>query len=302
MSSQRGRQHARCKAGVRRGRSAIFEVAAGGSHRRPEPAQFLILGSSSPDLVRGALRHRHSDWSCVFGQSGGTETLLRKAGVGALDGVGEEVFIKKGDPGPLFLFFGWYRRAVRDNRGYSFAPVAQGDGVHALFGWLQAARKVNFAGEVDRKAFARANPWAAKHPHVSCPCSDGQPNAIYIAPKPDTEEDVLNLDGVKTNLRASGMFSTFNPAVHTLTLQGHTKRVWRLPKWFFRGGEPTLGMHDNAPWRWQAINGQPEYIQLQSVDIGQEFVFNTERYDRELVHAWVKRIIEAGDGPLETLA
>jgi hypothetical protein len=186
--------------------------------------------------------------------------------------------------------------ALRE-RGYQF--LRKEPNIHALFGWLQVARKVNFAGKEDREAFQHNNPWAAKHPHVACSDYDKQPNAIYIAPKPGSEDDRLILDLQDTGLPASGMFSTFDPGIHALTRQGQTRRNWQLPFWFYRDGQPKLGMHVNGKIeRWKKLDGQPQHIGLQSVDKGQEFVFDSKDYDTELVRNWVTGIVQAGQGRL----
>jgi len=222
---------------------------------------------------------------------------LRRQGVGGRVGVSEEYFARDGLSAPLFLFFGWYRSTVRIGNEYAFVREREDPGVHALFGWLQVERKVNFTGREDREKFQRANPWALTHPHVGCCDFDGQPNALYIAPKQDSDEDRLILDGERTGLKASGMFSTFDPEIHTLTRPGHTKRNWRLPSWFFRDGRPVLGMHGNLS-RWDRIEGEPNYIHLQSVDKGQEFVFDSQDHNPQSVRAWVTQVVEAAQGRL----
>jgi hypothetical protein len=212
--------------------------------------------------------------------------------------VGEEMFGRNGISGPLFLFFGWYGRTAKVGGEYEFLMPGKKYGAHALFGWLQVARKVNFTGRDEREAFQRDSPWAAAHPRVACSHFEGRSNAIYIAPKPDSEEDRLVLDGKNTGLRASGMFSTFEPEIHTLTLQdAKTKRDWRLPSWFYRDGQPTLGMHGKL-WRWNELEEEPDHVRLQSVDKGQEFVFDSRDYDPNLVRIWITTIVEAGQGRL----
>lgn len=251
-----------------------------------------------PDLVRGALRERHPDWRPIFGQSGAAEVHLRNQGVGELQE--EQDLTRNGDSPPLFLFFGWYRHIFQDAQArYTYVPLNRQPQFHSIFGWLQVSRKVNFAGRRERENFARNYPWAAAHPHVSCSCMDGQPNALYIAPKPDSEDDHLILNGQRTNLNASGMFSTFNPDVHRLSmLQGRPMSQWRLPIWFHHHGAPTLTYHRD-PTRWHGIEGDPKHIRLQTVGVGQEFVLDTDvgGYDQTLIGAWVKRIVASGIGP-----
>jgi hypothetical protein len=203
---------------------------------------------------------------------------------------------------PLFLFFGWYREITERGGTYSYVRRApdthrRAPDIHAFFGWLQVAQKINLAGRADREEIQRKMPWAASHPHVACPFCDGQPNAIYIAPELDSDDDHLILDGHDTGLPASGMFRNFDREIHTLTIEGQPRTNWRLPSWFWRAGEPTLGMNTNR-LRWHPIEGHPDCVRLESVDIGQEFVFDSLDHDRDQVRAWVTKIIKAGQGRL----
>jgi hypothetical protein len=198
----------------------------------------------------------------------------------------------------LFLFFGWYREITE--RGGTYSYVRKAPNIHAFFGWLQVAKKINLAGRADREEVQSKMPWAALHPHVACPFydgHDGQPNAIYIAPELDSDGDRLILDGHDTGLPASGIFRNFDREVHTLTIEGQTRTNWCLPAWFWAAGKPTLGMHTD-PLRWQQIEGRPDYAHLKSVDIGQEFAFDSDHYEGEQVRDWVTKIITAGHGRL----
>jgi hypothetical protein len=147
----------------------------------------------------------------------------------------------------------------------------------------------------------RQNPWAARHPHVACDYYDDVPNAVYLAPEPGSKTDRLILDGQVTDLPAAGMFRRYVPEVHDLTWSGicpldqrrERRTHWRLPAWFYRNGEPTLGMHKNLALWTLAAEG---YVHLVSVARGQEFVLDTKDYDAAVVAAWGKRIISAGQG------
>jgi hypothetical protein len=236
-----------------------------------------------PDLVRHALTSRHPDWRPIFGQSGSPETQLHKMGVDDPSGDRRSR--------PVFLFFGWYREIRKVKNGYAYVRMAPN--IHALFGWLQVEQKIVLTGREHREQVRRELPWAASHPHVACDCFDNAPNAIYVAPRPNSETDRLILDGRDTGLPASGMFRHYDPEVHNLTIEGCSRRNWRVPLWLYRSGAPELGMHTDTK-RWTQIPNDPEHIHLRSVDRGQEFVFDSEEHETERASKWVERIVRAG--------
>ncbi len=221
-----------------------------------------------PDLVRGALSKRDPNWRPIFGQSGPQETQLRT------EGVDDPIDPKNR---PLFLFFGWYRKVRWAETPHRYEYVGGAPNIHTVFGWLQVEKKIVLTGLSDRKRVAREMPWTAQHPHVASSHHDNEKNAIYVAPKPHSKSDRLMLGRRDIGLPASGMFSRFDPAVHTLTTEGRTRRHWSIPAWFYRNGDPRLGMH-KQPWRW-ATSPDARLVELQSVDIGQEFVFDSKDYD-----------------------
>jgi hypothetical protein len=233
-----------------------------------------------PDLFREALTYRHPEWRPIFGQSGGQETQLRKEGVhNPID------FSNR----PLFLFFGWFHDAKQTARGYRYVKSPD---IHAFFGWLQVEQKIELTSTSQRLEVARELPWAAQHPHVACDYYDSIPNAIYIAPKAGTAGDRLILAGRDTGLPAAGIFKRFASDVHTLTRQGKTRSYWILPSWFYRNGEPKLGMHKNLK-RW-STTPDCRVVQLQSVCRGQEFVFESKEHDEGEVFNWIERLVRAG--------
>ncbi|MGO9270648.1 MAG: hypothetical protein ACLQOO_10425 [Terriglobia bacterium] len=271
-----------------------------------------------PDLVRDALRDRHSDWRPIFGQSGAQESQLRN------------MFVDDPcrDPGnrPLFLFFGWFKETNKTEdtpHGYTYVDGAPD--IHALFGWLQVEQKIILTegsgkriqpperAREQREQVQQWMPWAAEHPHIAFDYYDigpvprgkksagkrlAQSNAIYVAPKPGSETDRLILDGRDTGLPASGMFHRFDSKIHTLTSEGRTRSVWRLPRWFWRNRQPLLGMHTD-PNRWKKIEGDGDHIILESVGRGQEFVFDSNDHPKEQVLKWVESIVSAGQPPKE---
>ena len=234
-----------------------------------------------PDLVRDAVKNRHPDWCPIFGQSGSSETQLQHERVNDLaeDGCGR----------PLFLYFGWYREVKSMPAGYSY--VKKAPNIHALFGWLQVERKIVLRDRERREEVRSEFPWAAHHPHVADDYDDA-PNAIYIAPKPGSKADRLILNGRDTGLPAAGMFRRFDPEVHTLTAKDRSRSRWCLPSWFYRDGDPKLGMHKKKS-RWE-VQSDPRNIHLQSVGKGQEFVLDSGDYDEKQIGKWVERIVRAG--------
>lgn len=109
-----------------------------------------------PDLVPGAFP-RKQGWRPIFGQSGGPQTVLARAGVGE---------------GDVFLFFGWFRRAERVRGRWRF--VAGAPDLHVLWGWMEVGEVVAVAGR------GGAVPtWAAYHPHVAGGARTN--NTLYVA-------------------------------------------------------------------------------------------------------------------------
>ncbi|HUQ02899.1 MAG TPA: hypothetical protein VM261_10410 [Kofleriaceae bacterium] len=94
-----------------------------------------------PDLVAGAFP-RMPGWRPLFGQAGGEQTVLSRAGVGR---------------GDLFLFFGWFRRVERVRRRWRFVAAAPDE--HVIWGWLRVDEVIDAAGTPPT--------WAAYHPHVT---------------------------------------------------------------------------------------------------------------------------------------
>ena len=188
---------------------------------------------------------------------------------------------------PLFLFFGWFRETRKTPYGYSY--VRDSPDVHALFGWLQVEQKI---AVTDHSRIASEMPWTASHPHVVREDNNRVANSIYVAPKPGAGTDRLILGGRDTQLPASGVFSRFDPEIHVLTKKGRTRSHWILPSWFYRGGDPRLGMHTKLSCWTPTPNS--EMVELQSVGRGQEFVFESTEHDEPSVFDWVERIVRAG--------
>lgn len=124
---------------------------SGGSYGRRSRAHL------DPDLVASAFPRKRG-WCPLFGQAGGEQTVLARAGVG---------------PGDVFLFFGWFRRVERARAHWRFVPRAPD--LHVLWGWMEVG------AVVDVGAGAGAVPtWAAYHPHVAGRAPRAN-NTLYVA-------------------------------------------------------------------------------------------------------------------------
>ncbi len=107
-----------------------------------------------PDLIAGAFPRKRG-WRPIFGQAGGEQTVLARAGVGA---------------GDLFLFFGWFRRAERVRGHWRFVTGAPDQ--HVLWGWMQIDA-THAVGD------GRSPTWAAYHPHVAAAAHRSN-NTLYV--------------------------------------------------------------------------------------------------------------------------
>ncbi len=162
-----------------------------------------------PDLVASAFP-RARGWRPLFGQAGGEQTVLARAGVGT---------------GDVFLFFGWFRRVERARGRWRF--VAGAPDLHVLWGWMEVERVLHLgaSGEAARPSVPT---WARYHPHVA-----GGPrtsNTLYVA-------------------RAAGVFARYDDRLR-LTREGAPRSRWSLPGWFEPRGRPPLGYHHApSRWR-----------------------------------------------------
>lgn len=192
-----------------------------------------------PD-IRKEVINRHKDWKHCFGQSGGDQTHLKNHGV------------KEGD---LFLFFGWFRKAVLRGDDFKF----EGPDLHVIFAYLQV-------GEIFHIEKDTLVPyWMKDHPHVNERIRMEKINAVYVA------RDKLSWNN---NIPGAGVFDYDKRLV--LTKEGFSRSKWALPD-FFKNVK--ISRHSEKSWK-------PEGY-FKSVDIGQEFVIE----DNEKVEDWAKRLI-----------
>ena len=213
-----------------------------------------------PDLVRdarsfwdGRPRSSLDGWRGIFGQSNSSkaEGHLRNNGVG------------KGD---LFLFFGWFREAQREENGLRFCNDSHG--VHAFFGYLQVGEK--FPVPTDGKLPEKYGCFA-DHPHL-CPlrlkgrreAENPQLDAVYIA------SDRLALPGVD-DMPGWGVFRHSPELILTAdNVPSHT--IWDLRKTgldkILRGRTITYHPDPAKTWRKDRL--------FQSAYRGQEFIVSDD--------------------------
>ena len=211
---------------------------------------------------------RQEGWKGLFGQAGGTETHLADEGV---------------DAGDLFLFFGLFREVEEVSGHWDFVPRTTPK--HILWGWLQVGKLYE---EIGRQGHAGLE-WANHHPHMQY---RGEKNTLYVASE--------RLD-FGDDSPGWGVFPKLNERL-VLTLSGHPKSHWKLPRGFYPDGDkqPLSHHRDRSrvlkatylspdPWepRWKPNND--DYAYLESVGRGQEFVLNLDKYDD--VKDWARGLI-----------
>ncbi len=208
-----------------------------------------------PDLQKQS-RPRAVGWRPVFGQVDSAQTHLENCGVGV---------------GDVFLFFGWFRSTVRVNGQLSIDRTAPD--LHVICGWLQVGRMLH-----PTTATTSVPRWAAEHPHVRRAQSMSANNTLYVASKN------LEVPSVAGPIPGAGVFDHIS-SVLTLTAQGQTRSLWRLPRWFYpTPGKPPLSFHSDARrWRYDSTG-----CYLRTVGRGQEFVLDCDYFPE--ANAWVRDI------------
>lgn len=212
-----------------------------------------------PDLDASSLP-RHAGWRPMFGQNKAAESHLRNQRVQADD---------------VFLFFGWFRRVEQVHGRYRYAPGAPD--LHVLFGWLQIERHIALPSGPDIPA------WARYHPH--CQVIDPDPvESLYLA------TSHLTLPGITTCLPGGGVFDRFTPA-RRLTAEGCTRRIWRLPGWFYpSAGRRPLSYHSALDYQFERAE---QTVLLHSAAPGQEFVLDCDEYPEAI--PWLARLLDSSD-------
>jgi len=147
-----------------------------------------------------------------------------------------------------------------------------------LFGWIEVSEVVPILK--GRDAALTRMPWIADHPHIAGRHYDADAhNTLYVA------EDQSKWS---SSLPGGGRFQLYDDALRlTDPSNGKSnKSLWSLPAWFSPGTRPPLSYHSD-PARWTP-NG--DFVRLQSVAKGQEFVLDTTLYPD--AKRWIKKLIE----------
>ena len=161
-------------------------------------------------------------------------------------------------PGDIFLFFGWFRSAIKSQEEIVFANDDK-NGKHILFGYLQVGEIIH--PNVTAPPYA----WLSQHPHLADGYIGKASNTLYIARE--------SLSFAK-DLAGSGRFR-YSPKL-VLSKDGETKSKWALPDIF---KDTDISYHTKESWK----DGY-----FQSTHRGQEFVLTASN---EIKH-WVQGIIE----------
>ncbi len=242
--------HSRQYAGIKIGDRSLGVIINDLTQGKIKPDNTAHL---DPDLYINSVS-RQAGWKPIFGQAGIAERHLQKQGV------------KKGD---VFVFYGWFRKVEQFDGKYRY--VKNAPDVHIIFGWLQIERRISVENVSELPS------WALDHPH----CKRKKYHAfdsIYIS------TGRLTLPGVVIDKPGAGVFQHCNPAL-CLTAPGMSRSVWRLPRWFFPSeGKSGLSYHINSS-RWRL---EEEYVLLNSVGRGQEFVLDCQEYPEAL--NWLSNI------------
>ncbi len=210
-----------------------------------------------PDLRRTAYP-RLRGWRPLFGQAGGDQTHLLLQGVAV---------------GDLFLFFGWFRQVEIAYGRYRY--VRSAPNLHVIFGWLQIS-------QILRVPTSRVPRWAEYHHHFHAPSTSGNwaDNTVYVS------RPRLALNGVETQISGGGAFVRYNDQLRLTRPNQPHRTLWQLPSWFYpTNGRSPLSRHGNMN-RWKS---ERPYTILDSVDLGQEFVFDTQEYPEAI--PWVQQLM-----------
>ena len=208
-----------------------------------------------PDINTSVIQREHTEWRGTFGQQSAAQSHLLK---------------KKIEVGDVFLFFGWFKDAVKKAAGYKYV---NGTDRHIIWGYMQ----VGEIESIDREV--QYDNWKLSHPHYRCRNRDM--NTAYIA------AESLTFNNEKLGC---GTFN-FNECL-VLTQAGQRRRsVWQLPYYFHPSKGTRMSYHEDL----YSKSGKPvwelrdNHCILQSVSRGQEFVVEGNRE----VESWAKNLIQS---------
>lgn len=239
--------------------------------RMPTPTRYSDMAGGIADLVSELTRGRiaserlcHLDpdldanslvrlpgWRGALGQVSAAQSHLSNNGVG---------------PGDIFLFWGLYRPAARNEVG---SWVFSGRAEHRLFGWLQV-EDVLAVGE-DPASALESYPWLKSHPHLA----SGWPsnNAVYVA------RERLEVPGQAVGFPGYGVLGR---GLRLTAPDSTLPSVWAVPPWLDpRRGGTGLSYHPVERWNPDGT--------LRSAARGQEFVADIG--NRQDAVDWVLRLL-----------
>ena len=214
-----------------------------------------------PDIRRDSLTAR-GNWKPAFGQHGSAMSHLKKEGVAE---------------GDIFLFFGYFQRTEwgDDNK----LKYSKEKPIHLIYGYLSIDKIFPVSeGVPDEYKY---------HPHFIDNEEYKKHNTIFAS---GTNSPIGK------ELPGAGAFAKYHKDL-VLTKEDFSRSFWNLPKWFYHSDlKKRLSYHRNPgkPKRWIIDNNFPNYIQLESVSIGQELVLDCENYkESELkVKEWLINILD----------
>ena len=208
-----------------------------------------------PDLDMEAYP-REPGWRGLLGQAGAAQGHLERRGVSV---------------GDLFLFFGLYQRVEAAGPGWRFVKGSRR--LHVLWGWLH----VGEVRKVDRIRDDVRFRWARYHDHFRRRWDET--NTLYVA-----SENLELVDGVP--VPGYGVFRRFDERLVLTDPCDDGVSKWRLPGWFYPGGDNAPLSYHGDLGRWQCDG---DYAYLQSVGRGQEFVLDLRGYPKAM--DWVSELV-----------
>lgn len=166
----------------------------------------------------------------------------------------QEQEVKEGD---LFLFFGTFRKTIKQGGIYQFDSSQKE--FHAIYGYLQIGEIIPLDNNT------KFPEWMNYHPHTNPKMLYEKNNTIYIA------RDQLTW---QSEMPGAGVLSFTEKLI--LTKVGYSKSRWNLPPFFKK---VKISYHSEKSWK----NGY-----FQSADRGQEFVIHSN----EKIENWAKDILK----------
>ncbi len=149
-----------------------------------------------PDIREDVRVKAVRDWKPAFGQTNAAQGILANAGVQA---------------GDIFLFFGWFRQTVLDEKGYRFAGHGGGDfyrhaDLQVIYGYMEIGEILADPAEIAKY------PW---HPHAGKAFLENKLNRLYLPAERLT---------LRPDMKGYGTLSFRKDRV--LTMEGQNRATW----------------------------------------------------------------------------